>query len=167
VPPSPGGPGQTRPPTWSSGNWDRTAATRTGRSAANPSSRSARALAAWSLSALITSSTRGGVGHGGARRAVALHDRRGGHGEPVQQQIVEPAGRAGAFQPTVPISSWSRAIGTVVNAGDGGAGAGRPSGPTRMVRPVPWSRIPATHSARPAEARASAGRSTRRRIGVS
>jgi hypothetical protein len=36
-----------------------------------------------------------------------------------------------------------------------------------MTRPVPCSRIPTTHSARPAEVRASAGRSTRRRISVS
>jgi hypothetical protein len=43
-----------------------------------------------------------GVGHGGARRTVALDDGRGGDGEPLQQQFVEPAGWAGAFQPRRP-----------------------------------------------------------------
>ncbi|WP_280500862.1 hypothetical protein [Nocardia farcinica] len=53
-------PGQTDPPIRSSGCGERTAATRTGRSAAKPSSRSARARAASSLSAPITSSTSAG-----------------------------------------------------------------------------------------------------------
>jgi hypothetical protein len=54
--------GQIRPPARSSGSCDRTATTRTGRSAAKPRRRSARALAASSLSALIASSTRAVVG---------------------------------------------------------------------------------------------------------
>jgi hypothetical protein len=68
---------------------------------------------------------------------------------------------------TVPISSSSRVIGVGVDAGSGEADACLPSGDMRITRPVPCSRIPATHSARPAEARASAGTSTRRRISVS
>ncbi|WP_235617300.1 hypothetical protein [Streptomyces thermolilacinus] len=74
---------------------------------------------------------------------------------------------AGRSSHTAPISSSSRVTGTLVDAGAEGADASPPSGETRIVRPVPWRRIPATHSARPAEARASAGRSTRRHISVS
>ena len=110
----------------------------------------------------------GGVGHGGAGRAVPLDDRRGGDGEPVQQHLVERAGRAGAFQPDR--ADLLLVEGDRRRGGRGVRRAGRsgvPSGATRISRPVPWSRIPATHSARPAEARASAGRSTRRRISVS
>jgi hypothetical protein len=58
-------------------------------------------------------------------------------------------------------------IGAVVEGVSGGTDASLPSGETRIARPVLPSRIPATHSARPAEARASAGRSTCRRISVS
>jgi hypothetical protein len=41
----------------------------------------------------------GGIGHGGAGRAIPLDDRGGGDGEPVQQYVVQAAGRALAFQP--------------------------------------------------------------------
>jgi hypothetical protein len=159
--------GQTRPATWSSGSWERTAATRTGRSAANPSSRSARALAAWSASALMASSTRAGsamvvrAGPYRSRTAAAAMASRS------NSRSSSGPGGPGRSSHTVPISSSSRVIGAVVEGGAGGAGAGRPSGELRMVRPVPCSRIPATHSARAAEARASAGWSTRRRIRVS
>jgi hypothetical protein len=48
-----------------------------------------------------------------------------------------------------------------------GSGAGVPPGDMRITLPVLCSRMPATHSARPADALARAGRSTRRRISVS
>src|SRR4029453_16660707 len=91
--------GQTRPPTWSSGSWDRTAATRIGRSTGKPSSRSARALAAWSLSALMANSTRAGWAMGVWGGAGPPRARGGGGAQPVQQKLVQRARRAGAFQP--------------------------------------------------------------------
>ncbi|WP_246292647.1 hypothetical protein [Lentzea indica] len=42
-----------------------------------------------------------------------------------------------------------------------------PPGDMRITLPVLCRRMPVTHSARPADARARAGRSTRRRISVS
>src|SRR4029453_13481826 len=89
--------GQTRPPTWSRGSWERTAATRTGRSAANPSSRSARALAAWSASALITSSTRAGSAM--VVRAGPERSRTAGGGGRAKGEVTQGGGGAGAFQP--------------------------------------------------------------------
>ncbi|MFP3987160.1 hypothetical protein U9R90_06580 [Streptomyces sp. E11-3] len=65
------------------------------------------------------------------------------------------------------IGGGTYAVGGEADAVGGGVDASLPSGETRIARPVPCSRIPATHSAKPAEARASAGRSTRRRISVS
>ncbi|XKK38777.1 hypothetical protein HFP72_30700 [Nocardiopsis sp. ARC36] len=134
---------------------------------AKPRRRRARALAHSSLAALMTSSTSAGsamvVVAGPYRSMTAAAERASrsstnsssGAGVPVRSSH------------TAPTSSSSSRIGPSVDAGPGGTGACVPSGVTRIVRPVPWSRIPTTHSASPAEARASAGRSTRRRIRVS
>ena len=143
-----GRPGQIRPPTWSSGSCDRTATTRTGRSAAKPRSRSARALAASSLSALITSSTRAGsamVVRAGpylsTTAAAAMASRS-------SSTSSSGPGGPGRSSHTVPISSSSRVIGAALDAGtrgrrvpDRGASAtSLPSGddadhPSRAVEP--------------------------------
>ncbi len=77
------------------------------------------------------------------------------------------AGEPGRSNQTVPISSSSSVTGVAEGVGQAAPVASWPSAATRMVRPVPWMRIPATHPASPADARTSAGRSTRRRIRVS
>ncbi|MFC7584716.1 hypothetical protein ACFQYP_13975 [Nonomuraea antimicrobica] len=133
----------------------------------NPSSRRARALAASSLSELITSSTSAGsamVVRAGPYRSTTAAAARASRSSTISSS---GPGGPGRSSHTEPISSSSSVIGIVVDAGDGGADASRPSGENRITRPVPCRRIPVTHSARPAEARASAGRSTRRRISVS
>ena len=134
--------GQTRPATRSSGSCDRTATTRTGRPAAKPSSRSARALAASSLSELITSSTRAGsamVVRAGPYRsttaAAAMASRS-------SSSSSSRPGEPGRSSHTVPISSSSRVIGAVVDAGAGGADVSRAVGrdadrPPRAVEPDP------------------------------
>ncbi|WP_262391607.1 hypothetical protein [Nocardiopsis sp. CNR-923] len=65
------------------------------------------------------------------------------------------------------MSSSSRVTADVEDAEDGGGDTRPPSGEKRNSCPVPCNRIPATHSAKPAEARASADRSARLRISVS
>ncbi|MEU3963739.1 hypothetical protein AB0F42_28715 [Streptomyces buecherae] len=159
--------GQSRPATRSSGSRARTASTWTGWSAAKPRSRSARARAASSLSALITSSTRAGsamVVRAGPYRSTTAAAAMASRSRATSSSGFGGPGRSSH---TVPISSSSRPIGVWLDVGAGGLGAGWPSGASRIARPVLCSRTPATHSASPADARASAGRSTRRRISVS
>ncbi|ANZ39015.1 hypothetical protein BBK82_26030 [Lentzea guizhouensis] len=74
---------------------------------------------------------------------------------------------AGRSSHTWPISSPSSVIAATDDHGPAGSGARVPPGDIRTTFPVLCNRMPATHSASPADARASAGRSTRRRIRVS
>jgi hypothetical protein len=151
----------------SSGSCDRTATTRIGRPAAKPSRRRALSRAASSQSELIASSTRAGsaivvwAGPYLSTTAATAIARRS-----TSSWSSAPTG-PGRSSHTVPIFSSSRVTAAVVDTGCSGPVASPPSGDMRRARSVACSRIPATHSARPAEARASAGRSTRRRISVS
>ncbi|MFJ2598339.1 hypothetical protein [Streptomyces erythrochromogenes] len=164
-----GRPGQSRPAARSGGSFDRTAATRTGRSAAKPSGRSARARPASSQSELTTDPTRAGsvmVVRAGPYRSTTAATAMAGRSSSTSSSGLGGPGRSSR---TVPISSSSRVMGAAVDAEADGAGAdvSAPSGEARTTRPVPCSRTPATHSAGPAEDLAGAARSTRRRIGVS